>query len=347
MDKITVCVIFGGESSEYGVSLKSAYTVLKKIDYKKYNVIRLGITRKGKWYIFKGSNEEIVKDTWLFGNVCPVSLDINRGAFVCENGERIYIDLVFPVLHGKGGEDGRLQGLLDLAGIKYVGCGAYSSHTGIDKHLSKLIAFECGAEIAPYTVINKNEKISFERIKKWADDVGYPIYVKDTYGGSSVGVYRAENPKELALAIDILVSGCDKILIEKGISGRETEIAVMEIKGEITVSQCGEISYKTDFYDYDAKYNSTDIEYIIPAKISADTEKRARELAKKIFISLGCSHLCRVDFFVTDMGEIIFNEVNTLPGFTEISMFPKLFLAHGFSFTQIIDYLIDNVLKKY
>ena len=273
MEKLTVCVVFGGRSGEYGVSLKSAYTVLEAIDYEKYNVIRLGITKCGKWYLFNGSNGEILSDQWEKGNICPVTVDINSGCLLCENGEKTEIDLVFPVLHGMDGEDGRLQGLLDLAGIKYIGCGAYSSHTGMDKHLSKLIATECGADVSPYTVINKKDEISFEKINTWAENIGYPVFIKDAYGGSSVGVYRAENEGELNDSLNALFGKCEKILIENGISGQEIEIAIMETDGEIKASSVGEIKHKSRFYDYDAKYNSDSVEYIIPALIDEKTEK--------------------------------------------------------------------------
>lgn len=330
MKKPTLCVIFGGKSSEYEVSLRSAYSVLGAINSEKYNVITVGITRDGKWYIYKGERERIKNDTWQGENTTPVTLDLSRGQLIAL-GKSIYtkeVDVFFPVMHGEFGEDGRIQGLLDICGAKYVGCDPFASHICMDKSLTKEIARQIQIEVAREYLEN--------------EEITYPVFVKPCMCGSSVGVSRVESERELKGAVEIAKSYCPKILIEEAIVGCEVEVAVLERCGELIVSPVGEVRHGGIFYGYEEKYKSQGNEYIIPAKISEKTEKYLRECAKKLFLALKCRGLARFDFFVCQNERVVFNEVNTMPGFTEDSMYPMLLKKSGVPFDAVIDALVEN-----
>ena len=336
MKKPTLCVIFGGKSQEYQVSLSSACEVLTNLNYEKYEVIRLGITKRGEWYIFEGENEEILNDTWEKSKVIPVTLDLSNGHLIAME-RQIYalsVDVFFPVAHGNFMEDGRLQGLFDICCLRYVGCSSFSSHTCMDKHLCKLVARQLNIPVARDMLFLKNTPIC-------VDNLSFPLFVKPCMSGSSVGVSRVENKEGLASALDIAFGYSEKVLCEEEIRGTEVEVGVMEIDGEIVVSPVGEIRHGGGFYDYEEKYINQRTKCIIPAEIEEKTEKSLRECAKKLFLALGCRHLCRFDFFLTDRG-IIFNEANTMPGFTKNSMFPQLFMQMGYTFQEVLDILIKN-----
>ena len=249
MKRPTVCVIFGGKSREYEVSLKSAYSILSNIDSEKYRVIRLGIIREGKWYIFQGENEEILKNSWESGNITSVNPDINTGELVLSSGERIRADLFFPVMHGEYCEDGRLQGLFEMWGVKYVGCDSFSSHTGMDKALTKLVARSLGIPVAPDIILRSREDRDWEDLIKQSEKLGYPLFVKASMGGSSVGVYLVKEKGELLPAIQKAFEHSPCVIIEKGIMGRETELAVMEVNGEILLSESGRDKRKSQKTD--------------------------------------------------------------------------------------------------
>ncbi len=337
MKKRTLCVIFGGKSNEYEVSLRSAYEVLSNIDGEKYDVIMLGITKNGEWYIFEGGIEEILNDTWHKGHILPVTLDLSSGHLIVLERD-IYardVDVFFPVMHGETVEDGRIQGLFDIAGVKYVGCGAFASHICMDKGLTRNEAIKCGIPVASGIVLNKK---SYGRV----DKIDFPVFIKPCMGGSSIGVTRATNKEELNKGIELAFSYCDNILIENAIEGEEIEVAVIETKGGLLATSVGMVRHGREVYDYEAKYRATDIEYLIPAPIDEKTEKYARECAKKLFLALGCKGLSRIDFFVTGKKEVIFNEVNTMPGFTRVSMYPKLIMQIGYTYEKMLDTLIEG-----
>ena len=348
MKKPTLCVIFGGKSNEYYVSLHSAYGVITHINQEKYNLVCVGITKKGQWYLFEGGCEEIANDTWQKGRVTPVTLDLSQGHLIVLD-KSIYaidVDLFFPVMHGEFVEDGRIQGLFDMAGVKYVGCDSFASHICMDKALTKDVARKMGIEVAKDVVVNAKFKTQINDATKTRDgwDFGYPVFVKPCMCGSSVGVSRAENEGELEKALELSLRYCDRVLIEEAIDGYEAEVAVMETKEGLLVSSVGMIKHKSTFYDYFAKYKSDNVEYLIPAPITNEESEYIRECAKQLFYGLGCRGLSRFDFFVKKSGGIVFNEVNTMPGFTEISMFPKLFMNMGYSYEEIVDFLIRSAL---
>ena len=345
MKKPTLCVIFGGKSSEYEVSLRSAYAVLSHLNKEKYDVVRLGITKGGEWYIFEGENEKILRDEWHKGRALPVAVDLTHGNLVVL-GKDVYaleVDLFMPVLHGGYGEDGRIQGLFDVLGVPYVGCGAAASHVCMDKSLTKLMARELCVPVAKACKINakcRMQNAIWERDCE-IEKIGYPVFVKPTNGGSSIGASRVDSHEELCVAVsDALVYG--DVLIEEYIEGYEVEVGALEIGSELVVSPVGMIRHKGKFYDYEAKYACQDNEYIIPAPIGEETAELIRDYTRRLFYGLGCRGFGRFDFFVGKNGRIIFNEVNTLPGFTDASMFPKLFMSMGYGFSEILDLIVAS-----
>ncbi len=370
MKKPTLCVIFGGKSSEYEVSLRSAYAVLCHLSKEKYDLVRLGITKGGEWYIFEGENEKILTDTWQGDGCAPVTVDLSNGHLIVLEKDvyAIHIDLFLPILHGGYGEDGRLQGLFDIAGGKYVGCSSFVSHICMDKRLTKMLASSLGVPVArdlcnakfkmqnakftsylSHTNLPMAVTLSLEwedaecgaRDEEWGKNFTYPVFVKPAMGGSSVGVTKVERREELDNAVSLALEYGD-VLIEEEIDGDEVEIGVLELSGKIAVSPVGMIRHGGEFYDYETKYLCGENEYLIPAPIDEKTTEVIREYARRLFIGLGCEGFGRFDFFVKKNGEVVFNEVNTLPGFTDISMFPKLFMSMGYSFEELLDAIIEN-----
>lgn len=339
MKKTTLCVIFGGKSSEYEVSLRSADTLLRYIDREKYNLFKIGISRQGKWYLFKGNEDMIISDLWEKGKKCEVNLSVNEGCFITSEGERLAPDRVLIMMHGEYGEDGRIAGLFETAGINYIGCDSFSSSACMDKKITKLIAESIGIKVARDAVINKGDCDMVDALRK-ADDLGYPLFLKPARGGSSVGVLKITDKKQLKNGINSLFKLCPKLIMEESISGTETEVAILEKKGKIIATGCGQIQYLGEFYDYKSKYKCDQNQYIIPARITKGTEKILTEYSKKLFFALGCKQLCRMDYFVCKNGEVVFNEVNTLPGFTSVSMYPMIMENQGYTIKKLIDTLI-------
>ncbi len=353
MKKNVIC-IFGGRSTEYRVSLRSVECVLNNIDREKFEVSVIGITEDGKWYLYEGGTAEIVNDTWhKTDKIYPVTLIPTNGdgAFsVDRNGvtETLRPDAVFPVAHGKYCEDGTLQGLLTLAGIPYVGCGCASSAIAMDKTLTKLL-------LSNYEVPQANALVYTKReIENEIDSVvmrvegtlSYPVFVKPSSSGSSVGASKANDRDELKNSLTDAAKYDRKILVEEYIKAREVEIAALGCDdGSVILSPCGEINPGDGFYDYETKYENDVAEYFIPARIKPETELRIRETAELIFHVLDCRGLSRIDFFVRDFKDteqIIFNEINTLPGFTSISMYPQLMAKYGIETKELITRLIDG-----
>lgn len=363
MNKQTVLCLFGGKSSEYEVSLISAYSILTNIDREKYNVLTVGITKSGDWYYYDGDLEDIKNGSWcrdvstlkkaiLSPSFSDKSLMIISG----ESVEKIHVDVVFPIMHGANAEDGTLQGLLKLSGIPFVGCGCAASAVGMDKGFTKLIVHHYGIPQARCEIID-----SFRLVKDIDSVVDacerlscYPLFVKPANAGSSVGASKAHNRSELVGALKLASEHDKKIIVEEYIKGKEVEVAVM---GNVScgetayiTSSCGCINPGAEFYDYDAKYSAnSDSSCTIPADIKPETAKKIQDYAKIICSALGVTGLSRVDFFVyeeTGEEKIIFNEINTLPGFTTISMYPKLFIHYGMTYPEIIDRLINLALSK-
>ena len=353
MKKLSVCILFGGMSPEHDVSLRSAESVLNNIDHSKYNVIPMGITREGNWIIFGGKDySELPAGTWMNnpancrGSISPVR---GEGLFRFEEDcvVRERIDVVFPVMHGENCEDGALQGLLQLAGIPYVGPHVAASAVSMDKTLTKLVVDQAGVPQAAWHLVRKNEvKTHMNQVVAAVEaKFQYPVFVKPAGTGSSVGVSKAPNREALVNALHEAAKFDEKILVEEFIHGREIEVAVMGNSSPVA-SCCGEIDSGAEFYDYEAKYVTDTSTAYIPARISEEVEEQVRELAVQVYSAIGCQGLSRVDFFVTyEDNRIVFNEINTLPGFTSISMYPKLFDASGIPYSQLIDQLLELALE--
>ena len=354
MSKKTVCVLFGGQSSEHDVSCVSAASVVKNLDRDKYDIVAIGITKDGKWLLCDCDADKISNGDWQNHYIASAVITPDasqKGVLVMreKNGiietNVINVDVVFPVLHGKYGEDGTVQGLLELSKMPYVGCGVLSSSISMDKTVTKQIVKNINVPQAKWVVVTTYDDFC-ENIKTVENTIGYPCFVKPANTGSSVGISRADNGDELRNALEIAAEHDYKILVEEFINGREIECAVLgNIKVEASV--LGEIIPKAKFYDYDAKYNDASTGLVIGADLPTETSEKLKKYAKKIFAALDCRGLSRVDFFVhKENGEIYFNEINTMPGFTSISMYPKLWEASGIKYPDLLTKLIDLALDK-
>ena len=353
MSKLNVCVLFGGISPEHKVSLRSAEAVLNNMDPEKYNILPVGITEAGQWILY-GSNDYSLLPTgqWLQcqQNRNAAISPVRGQGLLCFDGDRVDchpVDVVFPVLHGENGEDGAMQGLLQLAGIPYVGPHVSASAVSMDKTLTKLVADQVGVRQAAWQLVRRCDLGN--RMENTLDTLegrfAYPMFVKPSGTGSSVGVSKATDRSALAQALTFAADFDEKVLVEEFIRGREVEVAVLG-NGNPMASVCGEIDAGADFYDYDAKYITDTSTAYIPARISEEIEEHVREMAVKIYSAIGCRGLSRVDFFVSyDGDEVVFNEINTLPGFTSISMYPKLFEASGIAYGQLIDELLRLAME--
>ena len=351
--KLSVCILFGGMSPEHAVSLRSAESVLNNIDHEKYNVFPVGITKEGDWLLYGGKDyAELPAGTWMNHPAnCRAAISPIRGQGLlrfegdCVVRERI--DVVFPVMHGEYCEDGAMQGLMELAGIPYVGPHVAASAVAMDKTLTKLVVDQAGVPQAAWHLVRDTdlEHQMDHVVAALEQKFAYPMFVKPAGTGSSVGVSKAANREALCTALRDAAAFDKKILVEEFIDGREIEVAVLG-NDSPAASICGEIDSGAEFYDYDAKYvTDTSVAYI-PARISEEVEEQVRELAVKVYSAIGCQGLSRVDFFVTHEGNrIVFNEINTLPGFTSISMYPKLFAASGIPYSQLIDELLKLAME--
>ena len=328
-----VGIIYGGCSTEHEVSKMSAASVTENLNKEKYEIIQICIDKSGKWYRIENN---------LKKEISNIIEELNQ------------LDVVFPVLHGKYGEDGTIQGMLELLGIPYVGCKVLASSVGMDKVYTKIIFEKAGIPQTPYVYVKKQENgykiisANFEEeefdIEKVVSKLKFPMFVKPSNSGSSVGVRKANNEEELIKAIENAGHYDCKILVEQGIDGKEVECAVLELKGkEIMASTVGEIMSAEDFYSFDAKYNIPESKTIIPAAIDEKLIQEIRKLAINAFKAIDGSGLSRVDFFVEkETNKIYINEINTMPGFTKISMYPKLFESVGIAYSELLDKLIEN-----
>ena len=352
--KKKVLVLFGGVSSEHDVSLNSACSVIKNIPADKYDVITMGITKDGRSFIYGGSPDMLPDSKWLEdkANLEPAVISTDRshhGIIRLANGAEIEkIDVVFPVLHGKNGEDGTMQGLLEIAGIPYVGCDTAASAICMDKAVTNAMADFYGIPQAKWTSFDKHSYLADKAalLANAADKLGFPIFVKPANAGSSVGISKAKNIAELEAACEKAFEHDKKLVLEEGVIGMEVEVAVLG-NDEPIASVVGEVVPCNEFYDYDAKYLANESELHIPARLSEDKLKAVRNAAVNAYRALGCSGFTRVDFFVRESdGNIMLNEPNTIPGFTSISMYPKLFAASGVSYAELLDKLLQLAMER-
>ena len=348
----TVIILFGGKSSEYEVSLSSASAAYANIDKTKYDVRLVGITREGRFFLYEGDPEMIAADKWTGGEKYPVSLDLSRGVLTFEKNRRredLFADAILPMIHGKNCEDGTLQGMFKVAGIPVVGCDCQSSAVCMDKVVAKsIVAANSDIHLAKMIVVKDSDVTdgnSVDRIRKECEkSLGYPMFVKPSRAGSSVGVTKVTSAEMFGQALMTALFEDDKVLIEEAIVGKEIEVAVMEENGKYTVGGPAEIECGSEFYDYEAKYISDVSSFYLPARISEEKQSEVRRDAVTVFRSLDCKGFARVDFFCTADGELIFSEINTLPGFTPISMFPKMMISEGISYAELLDRLVGTVL---
>lgn len=324
-----ILILFGGNSSEHYVSCKSAKSVIENIDKKKFKYEVAGIDFDNTWYKFSDDLSYLKNGNWKEANILKID---NIIKYIKE------FDVVFPITHGTNGEDGKLQGMLELFNIPFVGCKTLASGIGMDKGVSKVMFDKLGISQVPYLVINESYKIN-----DIIEQIEFPVIVKPANGGSSIGINKANDKKELVGAIREAKKYDKKIIIEKFIKARELEVAVLENKGNILCSNPGEIKSANEFYDYDAKYVNSKSTTIIPDDIPLSIVDKIKEYAKKIFKGLNCNGYARVDFFYDEKSEEIYiNEINTIPGFISISMYPKLIESIGINYTDLITILINN-----
>ena len=341
MSKIKVAVVFGGRSTEHEISLISTEGILKHINRSLYEVIPLRIDIHGHWFLQDSENTHDKVGTSV------TLIQGEKGAAVLENGSgKILkeIDIVFPVLHGVFGEDGTIQGLLKMLNVAFVGCGVLASATCMDKDVTKRLLRDASIAIAPYVCATWTHQPSFDKI---AHELGTPLFIKPANLGSSVGVHKVSSKEEFEEALKDALKYDTKVLIEQNINGREIEVAVMGNE-KPQASLPGEIINTAGFYDFESKYVSKDASSIhIPANLTEEQIREIREIAKKAYTTLGCEGLARVDFFISNDGTIMINEINTLPGFTPISMYPKMWEATGVSYAELIELLIQFGLERF
>ena len=351
-----VLVVFGGVSTEYEVSLRSAASVIRNIPQRKYDVSTMGITKDGRWRLYTGEVGRIEDGSWIEDskNLLPAAVSPDRavhGITITENGSvrNESFDVVFPVLHGKNGEDGTIQGLFQLAGLPFVGCDMLSSGMSMDKAVTNTIADYAGIPQARWLAATSQEygkaPLDFER--RCEAHLGFPMFIKPANAGSSVGITKVNSPDELSGALSAAFVHDRKIVAEEGVDGIEVECSVLG-NDEAIAPVAGEVVPCNDFYDYDAKYIQEDSELHIPARISEEKSAEVRSYALKVYSALGCSGLSRVDFFVGKQdGRVFFNEINTIPGFTSISMYPKMLEAAGISYPDLLDRLMKLAIEKW
>ncbi len=349
--KETIAVLFGGQSSEHIVSCMSAANVIDHIDKEKYNLLLIGITEEGHW-LKTESVEDIRSGTWREGAVEAVlSPDATEKCVLVMDGsgvQKVNVDVVFPVLHGLYGEDGTVQGLLELARIPYVGCGVLASSVAMDKLYTKIIVDALGIRQAAYVPVMKDDLKDMDHVvEKVESSFPYPVFVKPSNAGSSRGVSKAENREGLKAALEEAVKHDRKILVEEMIVGHEIECAVFGGgRTKIQASGVGEILAAADFYDFDAKYFNEESRTVVDPELPGDAAEQVRQAAMAIFKAIDGYGISRVDFFVKEDGEVVFNEINTMPGFTAISMYPMLWEARGVSKDELVDRLITHAKER-
>jgi D-alanine-D-alanine ligase len=341
---LRVGVLFGGRSGEHEVSLASAASVIRGLDPDKYEAVPIGITKDGHWLIGEGA-VKMLPDVLKGGRRVMLTADPTEAAIVpLDRGAGAQrLDVVFPVLHGTYGEDGTIQGMLDLAGLPYVGAGVLGSAVGMDKDISKKLFQSAGIPVVPWVAVRRAEweKDPSDVKAKIEEEFPYPVFVKPATLGSSVGMTKVHTAEELGPALDLACEFGMKILVEKAVSAREIEVSVLG-NHEPKASVPGEIIPHREFYDYTAKYLEDGTQLVIPAELKPSQVQKIQTLAVEAFRALELTGMARVDFFLEKKGTKLFlNEVNTIPGFTSISMYPKLWEASGISFRELIDKLID------
>ena len=354
MTKLRVGIVFGGKSAEHEVSLQSAKNILDAIDKTRFDVVMLGIDKQGRWHLNDASN-------FLLNAENPASIALNRSTdnvalipgqtqqqlIISHNSHPLsQVDVIFPIVHGTLGEDGSLQGLLRMASLPFVGSDVLGSAVSMDKDFTKRLLRDAGLQVAPWISVTQAQRARLD-VKAVIAQLGLLLFIKPANQGSSVGVSKVNCAEEFDVALELAFSFDRKVLIEQGIKGREIECAVLG-NDHPQASPCGEVVVHDAFYSYDTKYiNESGAQTVVPAVISPEISDAIRDVAISAFSALECCGMARVDVFLTENNEIIVNEVNTLPGFTNISMYPKLWQAAGVSYQDLITRLIELALERH
>ncbi|MGW4791725.1 D-alanine--D-alanine ligase family protein [Nonomuraea sp. NPDC004297] len=359
MSKPRVAVVFGGRNSEHAVSLMGAGSVLDAIDRSKYEVIPIGIAQDGRW-VLAASDQRFAIEAGELPVVdtagAALALPSGSGSLVAYDPGSIpvelgSVDVVFPIMHGPYAEDGTIQGLLEMAGVRYVGSGVLASAVGMDKAYMKTVIAAAGLPTGPYVAIRDRDwRLNREQVLKEAEELGYPVFVKPARAGSSQGISKAADRAELEAAVEAARQHDPKVLVEAAIAGREIECAVLQSLGDepAAASMPGEVRVEggQEFFDFEAKYYPDQMSLTVPADIPEETAEELRAMAVRAFEALECEGLARVDFFYTPDGKVVFNEINTMPGFTSLSVAPQLWAASGLSYPALVDRLIQLALSR-
>lgn len=358
MSKRNIAVIFGGQSSEHDISCISVQTVAKAMNQDTYDITYIGITKEGHW-LLAPSLESIENGSWKESNVSAVlSPDATKKELIMMSDKGVTtkkIDVIFPVMHGMYGEDGTIQGLFEMAQIPYVGCGVLASAAGMDKVYTKIIVDALGINQADYVLVRavdvekaeKDSSVMDAQVKRVEERLEYPVFIKPSKAGSSQGVSKAHNRTELMNGLKLAAQHDTKILVERNIIGREIECAVLGSAADVKASGVGEILAAAEFYDFDAKYSNAESKTVISPELPEGKQEEIREAAKAIFAALDGYGLSRVDFFLEkETNKIVFNEINTLPGFTSISMYPMLWKAQGMSIEELVEKQIQLAFER-
>lgn len=354
--KQRAAILFGGQSSEHSISCVSAAGVLGAIDREQFDVVAVGITPSGTWLRVSDDPRDWKSSDGVLPSVSEdgVGIQLVARTRIADDSalpdDVVAVDVAFPVMHGQFGEDGTIQGALEVLGIPYVGSGVLASAAGMDKQATKVFLEAAGLPVGPYVVFARTEwDQAPAEVQAKVESLKFPVFVKPARAGSSVGITKVQEIADLQVAADLALEHDDKVIVEQSIeNAREVECAVLEAQGVsgATASRCAEIVVggEHEFYDYDAKYRDNDVELIVPADLPDALHDQLGKVAIKAFGALGCRGLARVDFFVTEDGEFVINEVNTMPGFTAVSLYPRMSADAGVSFEQLVDRLLSLAL---
>ncbi|HHZ03296.1 MAG TPA: D-alanine--D-alanine ligase [Tissierellia bacterium] len=348
--KTKLAILFGGKSDEYTISLYSAAAIIKNVPEELFDVTLVGITREGEWLHYEGSVDKIRDDTWHKENLSPLMLsmgDFKGFIKLKENNEteRIPIDCIFPVLHGRNGEDGTIQGMCQMAGIPFVGCDMTSSALCMDKEFTHVVCESAGIKTAPYiSVVNSNTLNIKELYDRAIKELSLPMFIKPANGGSSIGISKVRNYDEFESGVMEAFEYDRKIVIEKGIEGFEIGCAVIGNE-ELIIGEVDEIDTKNDFFDYEEKYSQHNSKIHCPARISPELQTQAKEIALRTYRALGCRGMARIDMFLTPEKEIYLNEVNTIPGLTDLSRYPSMLKKIGIEYKDLIVKLVELAME--
>ncbi|MBP1047580.1 D-alanine--D-alanine ligase [Enterococcus sp. BWM-S5] len=337
-----IAVVFGGKSSEYEVSLKSAYAVLEALDTSHYDILKIGITRTGEWYYFTGNHEKIKADSWQNATDCQrvsPSIGNEQGFLIHEEQRMLAVDVIFPVMHGEFVEDGRIQGVFEWMEIPYVGCKTAASAICMDKGLTHRFAHSIGIQTTA-SICSTVHDLDIQRIKDFIQKEQFPFFIKPLRGGSSKGISQITEISQLSQAVAAVAEWDTHFIMEKGVEGFEVGCGILG-NDELVLGEVDEIELTGSFFDYTEKYHMVSSKIHLPARVSEAMKQEVKYQAERLYRLLGCCGLARIDFFITRNGELLLNEINTMPGFTDNSRYPNMLKEKGFTYSSLLDRLIE------